>query len=371
MSKSAEVPALATCPLVRLGRFTVMETVHTLRTETQFTSIVANLAKLNISIDDPFVWTSSLYTFFHEGPRPVTNLLTEAVSSGNASFTLWLLNQGIKPSIYNTKGIAEPSHLLYKLLRVAGRRRTSLAALIQTYKFLLSKYNFDFQALDAPYGNKKTLLHTVCEISTTRERELEALMQFLIEAGVNINQQDSGGNTSLHIAVNTSLSATRTLLKFSPELNIFNNSGQTPLLKACQLGSDLIVPILLEAGADVNAKHKKSGATPLSIAIGKRNWEMFNCCMKAGANSAQAFEGPESPLKEMFRKTHKNTPYGATCAFLDLIAALPVEMLSVMCFAKDTKTSTLAKKMLVLKQRFTEHDAAKATKEDVDGLATT
>ncbi len=56
------------------------------------------------------------------------------------------------------------------------------------------------------------------------------------------------------------------LLKSKIKLDFVNNREMTPLMLASSDNNLEIVKILVEAGADINAKHKETGKTPLMFA---------------------------------------------------------------------------------------------------------
>ena len=90
----------------------------------------------------------------------------------------------------------------------------------------------------------------------------------LIDAGADVDETDSQGETALHKAVRLgNQSATRALLEHSAGVNVADNIGMTPLHWATLTGSREMVELLLEHGANVDAgDYYAGGITPKRIA---------------------------------------------------------------------------------------------------------
>jgi ankyrin repeat protein len=133
--------------------------------------------------------------------------------------------------------------------------------------------------------------------SGTRDKAI-AWIKLLIEKGVDVNVKDDEGTTPLMIASKNSPESVTLLIEAGAEVNAKNDQGWTPLMYAAASVSDPpevstllieatrthnfkdfstqmmaaymrrtpeIVRLLIEAGADVNAKDN-DGGTPLSMA---------------------------------------------------------------------------------------------------------
>lgn len=90
--------------------------------------------------------------------------------------------------------------------------------------------------------------------------EVKQIILFLLKHGANLNAQDNLGETPLcsaiaHNGISDDI-ALVLLQNFSPDPNIPNNKGQTPLFLALQYSSDLtlesLIKFLLESGANPN-----------------------------------------------------------------------------------------------------------------------
>lgn len=71
------------------------------------------------------------------------------------------------------------------------------------------------------------MLHLV-----TKEHQWNNIIYYLIENGLNINEQDNDGNTPLHFMTSHYIDdkGITKFLKLNPKLDIRNNLGETPLL---------------------------------------------------------------------------------------------------------------------------------------------
>jgi hypothetical protein len=78
----------------------------------------------------------------------------------------------------------------------------------------------------------------------------------LIQKGADINVKDETGETPLYRAVfNREMDAVKVLLAHGADVNVKENDGWTALMWAAYKGSKDIVQMLLEKGADVNIEN--------------------------------------------------------------------------------------------------------------------
>ena len=103
---------------------------------------------------------------------------------------------------------------------------------------------------------------------------LEAIKQHL-KAGTDLNAKEpTGGSTPLIVAaVFGQTKAARLLIENGANVNAKNNEGSVALLAAAFLGHPATVKLLLEKGADVNAKNN-NGQTALDAVAGEWNQEL-------------------------------------------------------------------------------------------------
>lgn len=92
-------------------------------------------------------------------------------------------------------------------------------------------------------------------------------LQALIHNNANLNSQDPGGNTALHMAIfRRNNNAALLLINSGANINIQNNMADTPLHIAVMLRNIFIVQALLTAGANRNLRNH-NGQTPRDLAI--------------------------------------------------------------------------------------------------------
>lgn len=109
-------------------------------------------------------------------------------------------------------------------------------------------------------------------------------VQKLLNEGANINEQDSGGATSLYYAVSTrDYKFIKMLIDKGANVNSRDKRKITPLMLSTTYGSTEIVELLIESGADINAKDY-SDETPLLYATGAIDFRIAKALIDKGAN---------------------------------------------------------------------------------------
>ncbi len=168
---------------------------------------------------------------------------------------------------------------------------------------------------DIEVRTKKGLTPLLCareNVSTSRIN----VMRALLSAGANIDAKDENGDTALHQAVSLNRPDWVTLLlSFTPNLELRNNVGQTPLLRAVDFAplsyvekTLETVQLLLAAGANAKSTDEK-GQTAVLIAIKaitlrtgfeERYWsayvDLVDVICKKGANATKLSVMLASPL---------------------------------------------------------------------------
>jgi ankyrin repeat protein len=133
------------------------------------------------------------------------------------------------------------------------------------------------------HGGKTPLMLAV------RSRKTSAVMvDILLEAGADVNSQDAGGKTVLfhavsigHKAKESDMEVVKKLITAGAKVNMKDWSGRTPLMSAAAYWPPA-VPVLLEAGADVNARTLRR-QTALTLAAAKGKAESVRRLLNAGA----------------------------------------------------------------------------------------
>jgi ankyrin repeat protein len=109
------------------------------------------------------------------------------------------------------------------------------------------------------------------------------MIKFLISKGADINK---GPETPLHQAVSWwELDMAKLLLEAGADVNARDEQGNTPLQRAVDegwRGGLEVAELLVSKGADVSAKNRR-GETPLSMAKAKGRKELVEFLRKHGA----------------------------------------------------------------------------------------
>ena len=118
-------------------------------------------------------------------------------------------------------------------------------------------------------NRKVTALHMSCRF------DLPAVAAKLLEAGANINTYDEARETPIFRATNLDYSdCVKVLLKYRADLSFANRKGMTVLHRAVIQGKKQIIPLLIEAGANIDARDK-AGKRPKDYARNKLIREML------------------------------------------------------------------------------------------------
>ena len=175
--------------------------------------------------------------------------------------------------------------------------------------------NFEFVKFLVSHGadvnGKDTDGSTVIHRAANRNEKL-AIIRFLVSkgAGININTQDMGGDTPLHVAAFSGyVAVAQYLVSQGADVNIQNREGCTPLhqpLSQYSLNNNLeMVKYLVSQGADVNAKDKK-GSTPLHLAVSeKEKAEIAKFLISAGAGVSIQDKYGRTPFDIAKKKRNK------------------------------------------------------------------
>lgn len=125
----------------------------------------------------------------------------------------------------------------------------------------------------------------------------------LLDAGADVNWQDSTGRTPLHAAVaSDALDVFQILLRNrSTDLNARMNDGTTPLILAARLANKGMVEDLIGADTDVNAADD-SGKTALHWAAAVNNVDAVQILLTHGANRDAENNKDETPLFQAARE---------------------------------------------------------------------
>ena len=129
------------------------------------------------------------------------------------------------------------------------------------------------------------------------EGNYEAIVEFLLKSGANVNAEDQFGWKPLHrVMVNPGgEGVAQILLTHGADINARCSYKKTPLHHAIEKGNDSMVSFLLAAGADFEARDIAE-RTPLHTAIESRLENMVHILLEAGADADAKDKGGHDAL---------------------------------------------------------------------------
>jgi ankyrin repeat protein len=98
-----------------------------------------------------------------------------------------------------------------------------------------------------------------------------------------ITPQEANSNM-VECIMNDNAKGVKRMLSMGADVNFTDSKGSTPLHHAVLSGSNEVVQLLLENGANVNVAEYINGDTPLTLAAAKDNIEAYEMLVKAGAD---------------------------------------------------------------------------------------
>lgn len=223
-----------------------------------------------------------------------TTALTVSILNKQYSFAKYMLDRGADPNIADAGGRTA----LYAVVDIRNEDWTALPARkssdplpsIEIVKALLDRKANPDSALNRPLPGKSGMDSgdtTLNEGSTPLMRAARsgdsAAMRLLLAAGANPTLTTKDGNNALMLAAgigyrdkNTTgteseaLEALKVAVDAGLDIHQANSKGETPIHGAALRGADTIVQYLVDHGAALNEKTKQ-GYTPLDIAMGKNS----------------------------------------------------------------------------------------------------
>ncbi|KAL5258380.1 hypothetical protein ACHWQZ_G009025 [Mnemiopsis leidyi] len=145
---------------------------------------------------------------------------------------------------------------------------------------------------------KQSLLHIA-----SKEGKLDIVRYCVQEKKVDVNIQDSEGQTALHLAAGRGdLQVIKYLWEKGADVNIQDSRGEAALHRAADRGHLQVIKYLWEKGADVNIQDSE-GMTALHRAVNSGHLQVFKYLLEKGADvNIQNSEGKTALHRAVFRR---------------------------------------------------------------------
>lgn len=129
--------------------------------------------------------------------------------------------------------------------------------------------NVNYVSRDVSRDEGKTPLHLASE-----KRDLNSVVDALINKGAIVNAQTVNGETPLYIAsCSNNIDIVKTLLKYNADVNIATNKGSTPITIACNNRYFDLANFLLQNGARADKETMETISTQIDYANKKKEAE--------------------------------------------------------------------------------------------------
>ena len=150
------------------------------------------------------------------------------------------------------------------------------------------------------------LFKQILELTTSGNPSLQDLSQLLLKHKADVNQQDSMGQSLLHIAAyDGHIKVIELLLKYGACVNLKDPFGFPPLYRAVVQMDIKIVKLLLEYKADPNVQI--NGCVPLHRAIEGRRVNVIQLLLEYKADPNRQDRHKRSPLHYAVESDHAST----------------------------------------------------------------
>lgn len=162
------------------------------------------------------------------------------------------------------------------------------------------KLLLDSDAWVHAYPQEKTVLHESVKTGSVD------IVKLLLAAGADINVDDDSGDTPLHMAIDSeNVNILKLLIDSGANVNAKNEDSDTPLHTAIEKQKVKAIKLLLDAGSDVHAQNMHK-ATPLHLAANYCSDDVFRLLLETGADINALDEDHDTPLHWAVRSTKKN-----------------------------------------------------------------
>ncbi|KAH0786072.1 AChain A [Histomonas meleagridis] len=190
-------------------------------------------------------------------------------------------------------------------------------------------------------------------------------VKVLLDAGVNVNQQDGTGRSALHLACWFGhIQLIPILLEHKATVALPDNEGHTPLHLACWFGYYQICELLIKSNAPLDI-HDHVGRTPLHFAVQHNRSNVVELLLKSGANTklkdcngktpeALAIVDERPEIIEIFQKFSRNQNKDNNIEEQQLIETEPIER---QIYEEHQRMKSLVNKLVECRDRQFDHYA--------------
>jgi ankyrin repeat protein len=230
-------------------------------------------------------------SFNGEGLTPLQRAL-EGPREGYPDFMRLLLDHGANVNVHDNRRST--------LLHFAASEGH-----LEVARMLLER-KANVNALD---DEGSTPLHQASHSSQSGDADITQLVRLLLDNGADPHACDNNGNTPLHFAASEGhLEVVRTLLERKADVDSLNGEGLAPLQRASEgrrEGYLDIMRLLLDHGANVNV-HDNSRNTPLHFAASRSHLEVARMLLELKADVNALNKEGSTPLHQAFETWRKN-----------------------------------------------------------------
>ncbi|HJV86267.1 MAG TPA: ankyrin repeat domain-containing protein [Noviherbaspirillum sp.] len=228
------------------------------------------------------------------GEPGMNDVLYEAASSASLDTLKWLVAHGADPK---NIGALHELTLLQKAAKVPR---------VERLEYFLS-FGLDPQQRT---GEGMTLLHIAAQAGMDQR-----CLQLLTSKGLNLSDVDSFGRQPIHVA---SVKSIPVLVAAGADINAKDSKGRTALHHAAKDGKNDIVTELLHYSASVYAQDDH-GRTPLHLAAMKLNYDsekVVDTLLAAGAPTTARDQDGMMP-RDLAIEARENSRYGSRGSIID------------------------------------------------------
>ncbi|MBO7244306.1 MAG: ankyrin repeat domain-containing protein [Alphaproteobacteria bacterium] len=252
-----------------------------------------------------------------------------------------VLEKGAKSDVMNEEGNA-PIHLAV------------LNDNLHVLKYLIEK-KADLNLVN-PYTKRSALMMAV-------QGQDEKMANVLINAGANLNLQDSYNETALHVAVRyANEPITDLLIKRGANLDIQNNKGWTALMIAIRRANKKLVSALIENGANIHLTDK-NGWSALTWAVDLGHGSFAKSLIEKGADINIQDSKGRTPLMRAVKNDYTEAVFALLMKDAD-IDVKDVYGKTAMDYAVERGFQECIKLLSLVKKREEKKAVAKEVEQD-------